>query len=165
MFAALLAFLLTLPSALAQTGFEGTWVLDLPASQSVDEVLRLQGVAWAERKATDHLAVTHHVSLQDDVMTVVVQSASGTRTDVLYLDGRVEQRQAPRLGAVSTQSRRTLDRARVVTTTRFTLPEQVGGELVYTRSLLDANTMALDVSIRLDDGRGTEARRVFRRSP
>lgn len=91
--APLLAVLLAVLSAPASAGdppdFTGTWVLDVDASDSPDDFLKMQGVSMLERKAVARIVVTLTIEQTPETVTVGVSSAVKTETQEQVMDGTV----------------------------------------------------------------------------
>jgi len=69
--------------------FSGTWVLDVDASDSPDDFLKLQGVSMLERKAVARIVVTLTIDQTPEKVSVGVSSAVKTETQEQVMDGTV----------------------------------------------------------------------------
>lgn len=156
---------LTLPSAPAfaddVVDFSGTWALDKRASDSIDDILKAQGVSWFKRKAVGGLSVTQRVVQKGTLLDVVIESSVKTQAHQWVVDGEPHTRTLDD-GREATSTHRFEGGALVTTTTGLS----VGGDaytLVSRRSLADeGQTTRLDLACTID-GSTTKATRVFRR--
>ena len=76
-----------LPSRSLAGGLEGTWELDLQASDSMDEIMRLRGTPWHLRKLADTLSVTQTISVDGDRVVIKAHSIFKDMTMELKVDG------------------------------------------------------------------------------
>ena len=80
------ALLLATPAVAGD--LQGTWIVDLKASDSVGPLLKAQGVSLVKRKAADSISVTQTYARSGDEVTLTVVSAAGTQVDTLQVDGQ-----------------------------------------------------------------------------
>lgn len=139
--------------------FSGTWVLDLKASDSLDELLKAQGVSWMKRKAIAGLKVTQTVSQTDNQVTIETSSSRGNRSQTLQVDGETREVEQDRGTAQVRHEWRGDD---LQSTSE--LPKD-GGVLTSVRSLSeDGKTLTQSLILKKSDGSTIEVARIFRRS-
>ena len=72
--------------AAAEPGMGGTWVVDLSASDSTEDLLRAQGVNAVLRTAARNMLVTQHIAVGSDTVSITVESAIKSDTQELRVD-------------------------------------------------------------------------------
>ena len=58
----------------------------------MEAILEAQGVPWIKRKAMDTMPMTQVITQTDKTLTIKIETAMGTQTQVLTLDGSTEIR-------------------------------------------------------------------------
>ncbi|MEO0606042.1 MAG: lipocalin/fatty-acid binding family protein [Myxococcota bacterium] len=153
--ASLITLMLSVSPAWA-ADFSGTWVLDLSASDSPDELLKAQGVSWVKRKAAAKLDVTQNVKQDGDEVTIETVTSRKTKTTTLQVDGETRTVDGDRGKAEVTHA---WDGEALVSTS--TGPD--GGSLVTRRSLSDdGRTLTQRVTLTSKDGSTVSIDRIFR---
>lgn len=77
------------PASTAWAGdLQGTWVLDPKSSDSLDPLLKAQGVSWVKRQAVDGLQVTQTLTRAGDQVTLRVVSSASTQQESFSVDGQ-----------------------------------------------------------------------------
>ncbi len=71
----------------ANADLAGTWVLDKDASESVDAMLKAQGVSFVERKVAAGLDVTQTIAVSGDAITLHIVTSKKTEDQALTADG------------------------------------------------------------------------------
>ena len=167
LFFAVLAALLTLTSpALAgeHPNFEGTWVLDLEASESVEPLLAAQGASWAERKLADSVVITQEVSQKEGKVTLEVSSVATNRTDVLLPGEGWKASDARRAETARTRCYWIEGGSKLVTETEMTFEDGEKATMLTTRSLAaDGQTTIILIEFKKPDGTHKKAKRVLRK--
>lgn len=146
----------------APIDLSGTWVLDKEASDSVDELLKSQGVSWAQRKVVAGLDVTQVISQSGDSVTVAVDTSKKDRTETLVADGVARQVTSDE-GATATVTHSWQGSALV---TRSSGVDKQGrqAETTITRTLEDGGgTLRQLIEFSADDGTTASAARIFRK--
>src|SRR5215469_7318098 len=89
--ATFIALLALVSSGMASVNFNGTWVLDLKASDSPEPMLKRMGASALERKLAGSIKLesTYHQSAH--LLTITTRGPGFSRTEHLRLDGRPEQ--------------------------------------------------------------------------
>ncbi len=83
---ALALTLLPADALAAPADFNGTWVLDLSASDSPEEFMKAQGVSLLVRKAAASMVVTQAYTASDAAVTIAVSSSAKDETQQLTVD-------------------------------------------------------------------------------
>lgn len=142
--------------------FSGTWLLDEDASDSVDPILKAQGVSWFKRKIMGGLKLTQRIRQSGNTLDVTFVTSAKTQQHEWIVDGKPHVR--------------TLDDGREATSThRFEAGKLVsettgiskGGDpytLLATRSLEDGGQTAKVALVCTVKGQMFRVTRVFRRS-
>lgn len=145
----------------SEPGMGGTWVVDLSASDSTEELLKAQGVNVILRTAARGMVVTQHITVGAETVSVTVESAIKSDTQDLRIDNAV----------------RTIDSDRGPARVRHYWDD--GGELVTVaittvgdreerttiRRVLSADGATLTQRITFENGDGkVVCSRIFRRS-
>ena len=147
--------------------FTGTWDLDLPASRSkgLDEIMKLQGLNWVERRVAGQTSVRHAIRQESNlVLRVDIKSSLQNRSETQYLDGRETMSVNRRGESIATTTSWTNEGAKIVTTAPVKTDDGRSGQVFMTRWLSeDGKTMYLGTEYRLKDQAPLEAVRVFRK--
>ena len=148
------------PSAFAGD-VQGTWVVDLEASDSLDPLLEAQGVSWAKRKLANSVEVTQTYVRKGAQVTLDVKSPVGTRTETLTTDGKLRS-VTTELGKMQVSHR--WDGEVLVTKQ---VRETKAGQLTVTvrrEVSADGKTMTLRMTLERPDEKRVVVRRVFRKT-
>lgn len=146
----------TTPAPKQGTSLSGVWSLDRAASQDTSEVLKAQGVSWAQRQAAAGMDMT--LTLEDRGTTLKVHQVTSARTQTyeLTLDGverQLDTENGPTLFQASRQDGGILVRSRPVDGSKppMTVHRSVqGGALIQTITVVPVG------------GKAVSARLVFR---
>ncbi len=68
--------------------FTGTWQLDRKASDSVDPILKAQGVGWLKRRIIGGLDMTQRIQQSGSTIDVVMETSAKTETHHWIVDGK-----------------------------------------------------------------------------
>lgn len=147
--------------------FTGTWDLDLAASRSktLDEIMKLQGLNWAQRMAAGQISVRHCIQQESNlVLRLEIRGPMQSRTETQYLDGRAVMTLNKRGESISTTTAWTNGGSRIVTRAPIKTGDGRSGQVFITRWLSeDGKTMYTGTECRLKDEPPVEAIRVFRK--
>ncbi len=151
-------------SAEEHPDFSGVWLMDLndPDSSPMAPLLEAQGASWMERRAADSVAVKQTISQTEDAITIKAESSLRTNTEVIRLDGTVEERVTDRLGKVQARSYWAKDGKTVVTEMRYKTAD--GKDAVWStrRYLIDGGKkIRVDHLLEFADGRKIRATRIL----
>ena len=140
----------------------GTWVVELAASDSPDELLKMLGKSAVERAIARKMRPTHRIVQDEGGITLTVESPIDTRTERLHLDGREVESRSLSGDPVTARHNWSDDGTTIVTQTSATTKEGRALRVTGRRRLIDATTMELVWEL---DSEGTHARmrRVLRK--
>ncbi|MEN0066564.1 MAG: lipocalin/fatty-acid binding family protein [Myxococcota bacterium] len=144
----------------APPDFTGTWQLDRKASESLDPILKAQGVSYIKRKVVDGLSVTLEIQHSDSTFDVKVVTSRKTAQQKWVADNtpRAETRDGREI-----TSRHAFVEDALVSTATGIAPSGDAFEMTTTRLISeDGQTMTLKLACEVD-GKTTNATRVFRR--
>ncbi|MDX2271863.1 MAG: hypothetical protein NW237_07920 [Cyanobacteriota bacterium] len=151
--------------AQSSPNFSGVWQLDLKASDSIDEIMKVQGFSGIERNFAAKMAVTQTITQTDQVVTITIKNPANTTTEELKLDGSEENKSTPRMGEVTTRSFWDPSGTALITELDMTTKDGAPAELIIRRYLEDnGNTMVQAMELKLAQGDVLKANRVFRKS-
>ncbi len=158
----MLLSLLLLPPSLA-ADLEGTWELDLQASDSMDRIMSLRGTPWYLRKLADTLPVTQTISVEGDQVVIEAHSVFKDLTMTLQVDGVTRSQPGVAEGQILVRSYWGPDGS-LVSVSNLELSNGQQGTITSTRSV-SADNQSMNVLFTLEaPGMATlEARRVFHR--
>lgn len=141
----MLALFLTCPAVAWADGLDGTWVLDLPASDSNDPLLQSQGVNWVIRQAAKRTIVTQVIDDRGGVVTIDMKTAWRTTHYVLRVDG-VERNESGEDNRTAQAAHYREADGSLVSHMRLTTPEGRPGIMVIHRELKDAGQTMLQTT-------------------
>lgn len=158
---ALLLALAAPPAHAAPGDFDGTWVLDLSASDSMDPLLKAQGVSAMKRMAAAALVVTQRITASASSVRLVVESKANNTDNTIAMDGSAHTEKGPAGDIVA--------RDRWVGNAWVTDSEMSGGaacpcKLTLTRTL-EGDVLKQRFALTTNDGASHVMNRVFRRAP
>lgn len=170
---ALLSLALTMPATglvlvhpraawAAPTDFSGTWQLDRAASDSMEPLLKAQGISMVERKIASSLDITQVIQQAEDTLDLEVKSTAKNVVQKLIVDGESRRIESDRTGPsmVSHRWKGTV----LITHSIGADPDGVPIRTTITRSLDDGGaTMTQTIVQTTDNGTPITVRRVFRR--
>jgi len=162
LFAVTVALLAAAPALAAD--FSGRWLLDEAASGSMDPILDLQGVGWAQRKLAEGLDAKVTITQTAETLTATYENLAGDPTQVLHFDGKPHESVNPAGLPVTFSARWTQGDAVLVASGPATTEDGAAGTLTETRSLsADGRTMTIRIEVVAPGGRKATTTRVFRR--
>jgi hypothetical protein len=88
--ATFIALLALVSSGMASVNFNGTWVLDLKASDSLEPMLKRMGVSALERKLAGSIKLESTYRQSANLLTITTRRLGFSRTEDLRLDDRPE---------------------------------------------------------------------------
>ena len=160
----LLSTLLALAPGLARaTDFTGTWELDLEASQPLDELLKLRGVSWAQRRLARSLSVTLVIAQNAESLSLATLSGITSETVTIFPDDVPRSETTPKGDEVQVRHRWE-DDGTLVTVTNLILDDGKPGTMTAVRSLdPHGRTMRNAITVTTADEHEVSATRVFRK--
>ncbi len=144
--------------------FSGVWLMDLddPDSAPMAPILEAQGASWIERKAVDSVAVKQTITQTKDAITILAESTFRTTTEVIKLDGSVDERETERLGKVRAHSFWDKDGKTVVTEMHYKTADGKNAVWSTRRYLVDnGKKIRVDHLLEFEDGRKIRGTRIL----
>jgi hypothetical protein len=159
---ALLSFAL---SGFASVNFNGTWVLDLKASDSPDLMMKRMGVSGLQRALAASTKLESTYSQSGNLLTIVTRGPAFSRTEVLRLDGHPETKIEEGTGTYTIRTSWSPDGKELISTSNFRTKNGKNAELTITRKLADAgNTLVLSQTLKIEgEPEVTVLHRIWRR--
>ncbi len=154
------------PRALAEAAvdFSGVWVLDKAASDSVDAMLKSQGLSYVERLAADNVVVTQTITQDADKVTIHATSAVSDTLEILDLSEKEQQKVSDRFGPALVRTYWSDDRTSLITESKMTLENGRKGLMVIRRRLIDnGQTMRQDLEWTLEGEKPIKIKRILRK--
>ena len=149
------------PALGATTDLTGTWTLDKSASESVDAILKAQGLGMIERKVAGSMAVTQVITVEGDTVTLQIKSTHKDETQTLLVDG-AQRVVAGDLGDSNVSHVWSGDA--LATTSDAVAKDGGATHTTITRTVVeDGQTMNQHIEMVMGDGTTHTATRVFRR--
>lgn len=149
-------------SLAAPVDLSGTWVLDLAASDSIEPMLKAQGVSYMKRKAAASMEVTQTIVQTGDTLSVDVDTSHKDTKTTVKVDGVT--REVTTASGEKTQVTNLWKAATWVSTT--VMPEHDGGPMTLTRThaLADAGkTLKQRIELKPAQGQAMVVTRLYRR--
>ena len=157
------AWLALAPGLARATDFTGTWELDLEASQPMDELLKLRGISWAQRRLARSLSVTLVIAQSTESLSFAALSSITSETVTIFPDDVPRSETTPKGDEVQVRHRWEED-GTLVTVTSLTLADGKPGTMTAVRSLdPDGQTMRNAITVTTADEREVGTTRVFRK--
>lgn len=157
----MLSLLLIVPSLAWADGLDGTWVLDLPASDSNDPLLQSQGVNWVIRQAAKRTLVTQVIDDRGGVVTIDMKTAWRTTRYVLRVDG-VERNESGEDDRTAEAAHYREPDGSLVSHMRLITPDGRPGIMVIHRELKDGGRTMLQTTTWTEVGKSAlVVHRVF----
>jgi hypothetical protein len=152
-------------SGFASVNFNGTWVLDLKASDSPEPMMKRMGVSVFERKiaASTKLEATYNQS--GDLLTITTRGPAFLRTERLRLDGHPETKTEKHTGPYTIRTSWAHHGKELISTSTFRTKNGRNAELIVARKLIDGGkTLVLSQRLKVE-GEPPEPvlRRIWRR--
>ncbi len=163
------AFLLVVCGVLALTAslratvdFNGTWVLDLPASESPDTLLKRLGMPSVEREIADSAKLQAMYQQKADLLVVRTKGPAFSRTEQLRLDGQPEAKNEAPIGPYTERTAWSADGKQLISTGLFRTKDGKNATLRVTRQLTDG-TLVLNETLSVVGEAPLAVRRVWHR--
>jgi hypothetical protein len=141
----MLALVLAAPSVAWADGLDGTWVLDLPASDSNDPLLQSQGVNWVVRQAAKRMIVTQVIDDRGKDVTIDVKTSWRNSHYALRVDG-VERNEVGEDGRTAEALHYREPDGSLVSHMRMITPDGHPGIMVIHRQLKDGGRTMLQTT-------------------
>jgi len=155
---------LALPG-LASVNFNGTWVLDLKASDSPGPMLKRMGVSALERKLAGSAKLESTYYQSGNLLTITTRGPAFSRTEHLRLDGHPETKTEKQAGTYTIRTSWSHDGKELISTSTFRTKNGKNAELIVARKLVNGgNTLVLSQTLKIE-GEPPEPvlRRIWRR--
>lgn len=157
----LLSFMLSLPSVAWADGLDGTWVLDLPASDSNDPLLAAQGVSWVARQAAKHMVITQVIDDHGYHVLIDLKNWARTYHYDLRVDG-VARTETLEDGRSAIAMHRRYADGSVVSEMRIAISDGRAGDMTIHRKLQDGGRTMLQTTTWAEPGKAPLViRRIF----
>eukprot|EP00027_Filamoeba_sp_ATCC50430_P005284 CAMPEP_0168554794 /NCGR_PEP_ID=MMETSP0413-20121227/7977_1 /TAXON_ID=136452 /ORGANISM="Filamoeba nolandi, Strain NC-AS-23-1" /LENGTH=155 /DNA_ID=CAMNT_0008585573 /DNA_START=24 /DNA_END=491 /DNA_ORIENTATION=- len=146
-----------------KNAFTGTWVLDSKRSQSLDEVLKAQGVGLIKRKAIDNSKITQKLSVNADASELALEfhSTFKTKTDTIKLDGSPAQDQNDDGEAVTRKAFWKEENGEIHLVVDSANEVKGNSISVVRRVIEDGKTLEQNIIFKGKDGKELSAKRYF----
>jgi len=155
---------LALPG-LASVNFNGTWVLDLNASDSPGPMLKRTGVSALERKLAGSAKLESTYTQSGNLLTITTRGPAFSRTEHLRLDGHPETKTEKQAGTYTIRTSWSHDGKKLISASTFRTKNGKNAELIVARKLANGgNTLVLSQTLKIE-GEPPELvlRRIWRR--
>jgi hypothetical protein len=152
-------------SAFASVDLDGTWVLDLKASDSPEPMMKRMGVSAWQRKLAASTKLESTYSHSGNLLTITTRGPAFARTERLRMDGRPETKTEKDTGPYTIRTSWSHQGKELTSTSTFRTRNGKNAELIVTRRLADGgNTLVLGQTLKVE-GEPPEPtiRRVWRR--
>src|SRR6516162_2425368 len=155
---------LALPG-LASVNFNGTWVLDLNASDSPGPMLKRTGVSALERKLAGSAKLESTYTQSGNLLTITTRGPAFSRTEHLRLDGHPETKTEKRTGPYTIRTSWSHHGKELISISTFRTKNGKNAEPIVTRKLADGgNTLILGQTLKVEgEPPGPVIHRVWRR--
>ena len=152
-------------SGLASVNFNGTWVLDLKASDSPEPMLKRMGVSLLERKLAASTRLESTYSQSGNLLTITTRGPAFSRTEHLRLDGHPEPKTEKRTGPYTIRTAWSPHGKELISTSAFRTKNGKLAELIITRKMVDGgNTLVLSQTLKIEgEPHEPVLRRIWRR--
>ena len=152
-------------SGFASVNFDGTWVLDLKASDSPEPMMKRMGVSGLERKLAASTKLESTYSQSGNLLTITTRGPAFSRTEHLRLDGHPETKTEKRTGPYTIRTSWSHHGKELISISTFRTKNGKNAELIVTRKLADGgNKLVLGQTLKIE-GESPEPvmHRVWRR--
>ena len=155
---------LALPG-LASVNFNGTWVLDLKASDSPEPMMKRMGVSALERKLAASTKLESSYSQSGNLLTITTRGPAFSRTEHLHLDGHPETKTEKQAGTYTIRTSWAHHGKELISTSTFRTKAGKNAELIVVRKLADGgNTLVLSQTLKIEgEPREPVVHRIWRR--
>ena len=147
--------------------FSGKWKLDLNAPETIpmEAILEAQGFPWVKRRAMDTMAMTQVITQTEKTLTIKINTAMGTQTQILALDGSTDIRNTDQdIGKVESRSFWDKSGTAIVSVSKYVMPDGQKATWTTRRYLKDqGRALVVDHELIFDDGRKLIAKRLLRK--
>jgi len=149
--------------------FNGTWALDLKASDSVEPLMKQIGASLLEQKFAAWITLKATILQTEQVLTVATRGLGFGLDRTLYLDGRTDPSNKQLFGATAQKTRTAWseDQKQLVETHQIKTKQGKEGELIIKRYLInDGKSMVLAFTVKLNaEPQITSAREIWHKQP
>ena len=163
--ATFIALLALASSGMASVNFNGTWVLDLKASDSLEPMLKRMGVSALERKLAGSIKLESTYRQSANLLTITTRGLGFSRTEDLRLDDRPETKTEKITGPYTIRTSWSHHGQELISTSIFRTKDSKNAELIVTRKLAEGgNALVLSQTLKIE-GEPPEPvlRRIWRR--
>src|SRR5262249_54720004 len=152
-------------SGLASVNFNGTWVLDLKASDTPEPMLKRMGVSALERKLAGSTKLESTYSRSRNLLTITTRGPAFSRTEHLRLDGHPERKTEKQTGPYTIRTSWSHHGKELISTSAFRTKNGKNAELIVTRKLADGgNTLVLSQTLKIEgEPKEPALHRIWRR--
>jgi len=142
----------------------GVWVLDLDASDSLDDMLKRQGISGVRRRIMRKTVVTQSIEHRGNTLTIHVDSKHKHATEHLILDGESRPAKTPEGQDIMQKALWSENGLEVISRADVVLDDGSSAVLEIRRRLgPEGSTLLMEIYLRPEDGDILYARRVFRK--
>jgi hypothetical protein len=135
----------------ASANFNGTWVLDLKASDSPEPLMKRIGVSVFERKLAASTKLEATYSQSGDLLTITTRGPAFSRTEHLRLDGHAETKTEKRTGPYTIRTSWAHHGKELISTSTFRTKNRRNAELIVARKLIDGGkTLVLSQTLKVE---------------
>jgi hypothetical protein len=124
-------------AGVASVDFNGTWVVDLKASDSPEPILKRLGASWFQRKLAPSLKVEATYRQAKERLTIVTRAPAFSRTEELWLDGRPVTNTESLTGPYTERTFWSADGTRLISISAFRTKDGKDARLRVARQLAD----------------------------
>jgi hypothetical protein len=152
-------------SGFASINLNGTWVLDLKASDSPEPMMKRMGVSVLERKLAASTKLEATYSQSGDLLTIITRGPAFSRTEHLRLDGHPETKTEKRTGPYTIRTSWAYHGKELISASTFRTKNGRNAELIVARKLIDGGkTLVLSQTLK-EEGEPPEPvlHRIWRR--
>ena len=163
--AAFITLLSLAVSGFASVNFNGTWVLDLKASDSPEPMLKRMGVSALERKLAASTRLESTYSQSGNLLTITTRGPAFSRTEHFRLDGHPETKTEKRTGPYTIRTSWSHHGKELISTSTFQTKNGKHAELIVARKMVDGgNTLVLSQTLKIEgEAQEPVLHRIWRR--
>lgn len=130
-------------AGVAAVDFNGTWVVDLKASDSPEPILKRLGASWFQRKLAPSVKVEATYRQTKDRLTIVTRAPAFSRNEELWLDGRSVTKTESLTGPYTERTFWSADGTRLISISAFRTKDGKDARLRVARQLGDHGSALL----------------------
>jgi len=149
--------------AWASDALDGTYVLDLDASDDLGEVMKELGLNVVMRSVVSRMKTQLTIDGEPDKVTLSIKTPIRSQTQELKCDGQEVAVEGGEFGSGTMTVRWSADGSALVATSDTVMGEGREIHAVTTRKLEDANTLLQQFELTIDGGEKRTIKRIFRR--